>query len=101
MIQTCTHSEHSADGVLLAQHQRAAVPEGQSVRQVDYQEGEAHGEVGGDRLLYSHPFSILQVLIVSVGNHVSGKAKSGLKGYWITRTTKPSRPDKCHISRRH
>ena len=41
-----THREHGADAVLPAEDQGAAVPEGQSVRQVDHQEGEAHGDVG-------------------------------------------------------
>lgn len=49
-----------------AQDECTPVPEGQSVRQVDHQEGEAHGDVRRERLLYSHGHSILQVLIISV-----------------------------------
>lgn len=61
-----THSEYGSNGVFAAQDECTPVPEGQSVRQVDHQEGEAHGDVRRERLLYSHGHSILQVLIISV-----------------------------------
>lgn len=60
-----THSEHISDSVLFAQNESAAIPEGQSVGQVDHEEAETHGNVSRDRLLYSHPLSILQVLMIS------------------------------------
>lgn len=61
-----THSEYGSNGVLITQDERTSIPEGQSVGQVDQQEGEAHGKVSRCRLLYSHILCILQVLIVSV-----------------------------------
>lgn len=69
-----THGEYSSDGVLPTQDERAPVPEGQSIGQVDHQEGEAHGKVRRDRLLYSHCLSILQVLIISVVQHTNTDA---------------------------
>lgn len=66
MIQSVfTYSEHSSDGVLLTEDEGTAVPKGQSVRQVDHQEGESHGDVSRDRLPYPHRLSILQVLVIS------------------------------------
>lgn len=64
-----THSEYNSDGVLLTQDECTSIPEGQSIGQVDHQEGEAHGEVSRGRLPCSHALCILQVLIISVGKH--------------------------------
>lgn len=61
-----THCEHAPDGVLPAENECAAVPEGQSVRQVHDQEGEAHQKVGGQRFPYSLSLCILQILLISV-----------------------------------
>lgn len=60
-----THSEHRADGVLAAQDERTSVPEGQSVWEIDHQEGEAHRYIGRDGLLHSHLFGLLQVFMIS------------------------------------
>lgn len=65
-----THSENSPDGVLLTQDQCTSIPEGQSIRQVDDEEGEAHGDVSREGLLYSHSLSILQVFMVSMMQHM-------------------------------
>lgn len=61
-----SHREDGSYGVLSAQDEGAAVPEGQSVGQVDHEEGEAHGDIRSYCLLYSHVLSIHQILIVSV-----------------------------------
>lgn len=64
-----TYSEYRSDSVLITQDERAAVPEGQSVGQVDHQEHEAHGDVSGHCLLYSHFLCVLQVLVISLVQH--------------------------------
>lgn len=94
-----THSEYGSNGVCAAQDECAPVPEGQSVRQVDHQEGEAHGDVRGERLLYSHGFSILQVLIISVVQAcrlARWEAKLELNRIRL-QTAGPFGINKCHI----
>lgn len=71
-----THGEHSSNGVLISQDECAAIPEGKSVGQVDHEEGEAHGDVSRDRLLYAHVLSILQVLMISVAWHKHTQAQN-------------------------
>lgn len=66
MIQSVfTYSEHGSNGVLIIHDEGTAVPKGQSVREVDHQKGESHGDVSRDRLPYPHRLSILQVLAIS------------------------------------
>lgn len=54
-----THSEYGSNRVLFTQDECTAIPEGQSIGQVNKEEGDTHGKVSRDRLLYSHPLSIL------------------------------------------
>lgn len=64
-----THGEYRSNGVLLTQDECTAIPESQSIGHVDHQEGEAHGNIGRNGLLYSHVLCILQVLMISVVQH--------------------------------
>ena len=74
-LYVSTHCEHSSDGVLVSYDEGTSIPEGQSVRQIDHQEGEAHGDVRRNGLLYSHVLSIHQVLIISVVQHTQASAQ--------------------------
>lgn len=69
-----TYSDYFSNSVLVTQDERTAVPKGQSVGEVDHQIRKAHGNVSRDRLLYSHVFSILQVLVISFVQHKPNQA---------------------------
>lgn len=87
----CTHGQQVSDGVLRLQDEGTPVPEGQSIGQVDHQEGEAHGDVRGDGLLHSYVLGVPQVLVVSEATHVH---------QWECVWARPAdtlSPDKCHV----
>lgn len=66
-----THGENRTNGVLAAQDERTSVPEGQSIREIDHQEGESHCNIGRDGLLHSHLFGLLQVFMISGVQHTN------------------------------